>query len=183
VKRICLLGAVVAGLFIIGGTTALATTKAAGSKKKSAKSVKPTPVTTNVTCNLNLTQQVPAGSVTVTQGATDGTQYGNVGCGTPLGKGVESNSFRSDSGGTLSGPYQQYFNSGTVYGDYVLAPDDSGPPTTTSFASSSYTGTVTIKNGHGLDGKATGKGTLTCLTTDSVHYSCIEKVKLTLPGR
>jgi hypothetical protein len=183
VKRICLAGAAIAGLLTVGVATAPALTthaavRATAGKKKSTK---PTTTTTKLTCSLNLAMQVPGGSVTVTQGSVDGNQFGRANCGSPLGTGVEGDSFTSDSGGTLSGSYQQYFNAGTVYGDYTLTPNDTGPPTTTSFASASYTGTLTIKDGKGLDKHAVGTGTLTCTTADSVHYTCTEKLKLTLP--
>ena len=182
-KRICLLGAAIAGLLIIGVASALAasphaSTKAAAGKKKSTT---PTTVTTKLSCTSHLSLQVPNGETTVTQGATDGTQDGNVACPSTLGSGVEFESFTTDDAGNVSGKWQQYFNAGTVYGTYTLVPDDNNPPTTTSFTSASYTGTVTIKNGTGVDAKAVGTGTLTCATTDSVHFTCTEKAKLTLP--
>jgi hypothetical protein len=184
VKRICLAGAAIAGLLTIGATTAPALTThaafaAAAGKKKTTK---PTTIASKLTCSLGLTNQVPSGSVTVTQGAVDGTQSGKARCGSPLGSGLQVDSFTSDSGGTLSGTYQQYFNAGTVYGAYTLVPNDTQPPTTTSFASASYTGTLTIKNGTGVDKKAVGTATLTCTTADAVHYTCTEKVKLILPA-
>jgi hypothetical protein len=184
VKRICLAGAAIAGLLTIGvstapaATTHAAVTASAGKKK----TTKPTTITSKLACSLSVADQVPSGSVTVTQGAVQGNQYGKANCGTPLGSGLEVDSFTSDSGGTLSGTYQQYFRAGTVYGAYTLAPNDTGPPTTTSFTSASYAGTVTIKNGTGVDKKAVGTGTLTCMTTDAVHYTCTEKLKLTLPA-
>jgi hypothetical protein len=184
VKRICLAGAAIAGLLTIGVSTAPASTthaavRATAGKKKTTK---PATVTTKVTCSLSLSDQVPSGSVTVTQGAVQGSQYGKANCGTALGSGLQVDSFASDSGGTVSGTYQQYFKAGTVYGAYTLATNDTGPPTTTSFTSASFTGTITIKNGTGIDKKAVGTGTLTCLTTDSIHYACTEKLKLTLPA-
>jgi len=183
VKRICLAGAAIAGLLTIGVTTAPASithgaVKAAAGQKKTTKTKQ---TGTKLTCRLSLTSQVPSGSVTVTQGAVDGTQFGSAKCGNPLGSGVEGDSFTSNSGGTVSGSYQQYFNAGTVHGDYTLAPNSTQPPTTTSFTSASYSGTVTIKNGTGLDKKAVGTGTLTCTTADSLHYTCAEKLRLILP--
>jgi hypothetical protein len=184
VKRICLAGAAIAGLLTIGVSTAPASTThaavmATAGKKKTTK---PTTITTKLVCTLSLTDQVPAGSVTVTQGAVAGNQYGKAKCGNPLGSGVQVDSFTSDSGGTLSGTYQQYFNGGTVYGDYTLVPNDTEPPTTTSFTSASYAGTLTITNGTGVNKQAVGTATLTCMTADAVHYTCTEKLKLTLPA-
>ena len=174
-KRTCLVGAVVAGLLIAGVSTSFASTSHAG--KKTTKSP-----TTNLTCSLKLYTQVPAGSVSVTQGAAEGTQFGKAACGKPLGSGVMDDSFDQDSTGTDVGPYQEYFSAGSIYGKYTLTPNDTAPPTTTSFTNASYTGTVTVKNGTGIYKKATGKGTLKCSTTDAAHYSCTEKLKLTLPS-
>ena len=180
-KRICLLGAAIAGLLIIGVTSALASaphaSKAAGGKTKSSKSTG-----IKLACSSKLSLQVPGSDTDVTAGSTQGTEYGTVRCAPQLGSGVQFQSFTTDDAGDISGKFQQYFNAGTVYGVYSLvANDQSGPPTTTSFSAASYTGTVTIKNGTGVDKKATGTGTMTCSTIDAVHYTCTEKVKLVLP--
>ncbi len=100
----------------------------------------------------------------MTQGADSGTQYGRAACAKPLFSGVEQSSFLQDESGDLSGKYQQWFNSGSVYGQYTLTAQDTGPPTTTSFTNASYTGTISITNGTGLFKKATGSGTLACTT-------------------
>jgi hypothetical protein len=183
-KRICLVGAAIAGLLTIGVATAPASTphaavRTAAGKKKTTK---PTKTTTKLTCSLKLLTQVPSGSVSVTQGATSGSQFGRAGCGKPLGPGAEADSFAQDSSGTQAGPYQQWFNAGTIYGTYSLTPNDTGPPTTSTFTSASYTGTVMVTSGRGLYKKATGSGTLTCSTTDAAHYTCTEKLKLILPA-
>ncbi len=188
-KRICLLGAAIAGLFIIGVATAMAATPHAsvravaakkgtskkGTSKKSAKGKK-------VSCKLSLSVQVPAGNVDVTQGSTDGTEFGSAGCGRPLGTGVESASFTTDAGGDLIGKWQQYFKAGTVYGTYDLTPVSTGPTTPGTFTAASYTGTVTVKAGTGTDLGDTGTGTLTCTTLDVIHYSCTEGLRLVLPA-
>jgi hypothetical protein len=182
VKRIWLLGPIVAALLVIGGATALAATPhaktVASTKSKTTKSTKPTKVVTNLTCKSNLTLLVPTGDVTVTQGATSGTQAGRASCGGSQGAGIERQTFTSDAGGTLSGAWQQWFNSGTLYGTFTMTPDESGPPTTTSFTSASYTGKVVVKAGTGTDRKTTGAGTVKCSTADDVHYVCTETVKL-----
>jgi hypothetical protein len=181
VKRICLLGAAIAGLLIIGVTTALASaphaSKAAGGKTKSSKSTG-----IKLACSSKLSLQVPGSDTDITAGATEGTEYGTVRCAPQLGSGVQFQSFTTDDAGDISGKFQQYFGAGTVFGEYTLVPNDqSGPPTTTSFSAASYTGTVTIKNGSGVDRNAAGTGTLSCSTADAVQYACTEKVKLVLP--
>lgn len=149
--------------------------KKSTSKKKSTKYTK-------ISCQLSLSVQVPSGDVDVTQGSTDGTEYGSTACGTPLGKGVESLSFTTDAGGDLLGNWQQYFKAGTVYGAYDLTPVSTGPTTPSTFTAASYSGTVTLKAGTGTDKGDTGTGTLTCSTQDVIHYSCTERLKLIVPA-
>jgi hypothetical protein len=179
VKRIFLVGAAVAGLLVAGVATAPASTihsankPASNAKKPSAK-----PITLRLTCAIKLATQIPSNDVTVTQGSASGTQFGTVGCGSPLDRGAEKDSFTLSDAGDLSGPYQQWFNTGSVFGKYSLAPNDNGPPTPTSFAAASYTGKITVSNGTGAFKGAAGTGTLTCSTSDSAHYTCTEKLKL-----
>ena len=73
---------------------------------------------------------------------------------------MEALSFTTDDAGDLSGKWQQYYSAGTLYGTYTLTPSASQPPSTTSFSSQSYTGTVIVKNGSGVNAKVTGKGTV-----------------------
>jgi hypothetical protein len=154
VKRICLVVAAMAALLIAGVASASATTSA---KKKSAgKAVK-----TTLTCSLKLVTQIPPDDVTVIQGAESGTQYGRAGCAKPLFSGIEEATFVQDESGNLSGKFQQWFNAGTISGTYALTAQDTGPPTSTSFTSASYTGTMTLTSGTGLYRKATGTATRT----------------------
>jgi hypothetical protein len=180
VKRICLLGAAIASLFIIGATTALASAPHAVTKAAKKKSK---PAGTKLTCSLAFSLQVPAADTTVTQGAATGNHAGTATCpAKDVGKGAEADSFTTDNAGDLVGKWQEWFNTGGVYGEYKLTPNDNNaPPSATSFAAASYTGTFTIKNGSGFAAKATGKGTITCTTQDSVHYSCKESGRITLP--
>jgi len=185
VKRICLLAFAAAGLLNIGVAAATAaaphaSTEAAKSGTKS-KSKLPT---TKVSCKLSLTIQVPAGATTVTEGSTTGTELGSAGCGAPLGSGLETLSFATADDGSLSGSWQQYFDAGTVWGAYTLTPSNNGqPPSTTTFTTSSYMGTFTVKNGAGADAHVTGTGRLNCTTTDGVHFSCTEVAKLLVPAK
>jgi hypothetical protein len=184
VKRICLVGAAMAALLTAGIATASASATPAAKKPVSVNTkpvTKLKPVKTTLTCNLKLATQIPANDVTVTQGAESGKQYGRAGCGKPLFSGVEQSSFLQDQSGDLSGTYQQWFNAGSLYGDYTLTPQDTGPPTSTTFTNASYTGTVTVTGGTGIYRKAAGTGTLTCATADLAHYTCTEKLKLVQP--
>lgn len=167
-KRICLAGTAIAGLLTIGVAT--------GSAATGTTKTKPT----KVSCKSSLVLQVPAGATDVTQGATDGSEFGSTKCGKHFASGVMTMSFTTDSGGNESGSFQQYFNAGSVYGSFTLVPTDSGLQS--SFTSSTFAGTVKIKNGTGIYKKISGKGTLACSTTDAVHFSCAETVKAVLPA-
>jgi hypothetical protein len=180
VKRICLLGATIAAVLIIGVASALAATSHAskGGKKSKAPSV----VTTKVSCASSLVLQVPAGAQDVSPASLDGTQMGNTNC-APAGKGVEVESFTTEDSGDITGKWQSWFNTGSVFGTFTMPPSDNNPPTTTtSFSQASYSGTFTVSNGTGVFAKAAGTGTLTCSTQDSIHFSCKQKGKVMTPA-
>lgn len=183
-KRICLMGAAVAGLFTAGITSAATAATPATSRPRAvaitarAKTTSRT-ARVDVSCKLALATQIPAGSTSVTQGTTTGKQYGTASCGGPLFAGVTHDSFAADAGGNLSGPMQQWFRTGALHGSYTLAPSQPPePPTPTTFATESYAGTLAIASGSGYLRDIHGRGTLSCTTTDGAHYSCSETLKL-----
>ena len=152
-KRICLMGAALAGLFTAGITTAAS---AAPAKFKTVtKTVIETQtklqaktVRSHVSCKPDLLVQVPAGSTTIIQGSETGSMFGSAGCGTPVFRGVSRLSYTQDTGGDLTGPFQQWFNTGTLFGTFTLTPaPTTGPPTTTSFTQQSYAGTIKFTGG------------------------------------
>jgi hypothetical protein len=180
VKRICLLGAVTAAVLIIGVASALAATSSASKGGKKHKS--PSTVTTTVSCASSLVLQVPAGATQVSPAAQDGSEMGSATC-TPVGRGVAVQNYTTADSGDLTGKWQAWFNTGTVFGTFTLTPDDNSPPTTTtSFSQASYTGTFDVTGGSGAFAKATGTGTLTCATQDSVHFTCKQTGKVTTPA-
>lgn len=180
-KRICLLGAAIAGLFIIGATNALAvgshaSARTAATKTKATSKAKSKgAATVKVSCALSFSLMVPSSDTTVTQGAASGDHAGFTQCPAKgLGKGSEADSFTTDAGGDLIGKWQVWFNTGSVYGTYDLTPADNGPSTDQSFSAAGYTGTFVIKGGTGTLAKYRTKtaGTMKCATKDSVHYAC-----------
>jgi len=178
VKRICLLGAAIAGILILGVATALAATPNATSAKAKSKATSGTKF--SATDDLSL--QVPSGATDVTADEQSGAEAGAVSS-KPFGKGFAFVSYTTALSGNLTGKWQQWFKTGTLYGTYVLTPSDNTPPTTsTSFAAASYTGTFVIKGGSGAYAKATGKGTLKASTSDSVHFVFKESGKYKLPA-
>ena len=177
-KRICLLGSVIAGVLILGVASALAASSHASKGGKKGKT--PTTVTTKVSCTSALSLQAPAGAADVTPSAPDGTQMGTVTC-PSIGKGIESEAYTTQGSGDITGKWQLWLNTGSVFGTVTLTPDDNAPPTTTtSFSQASYTGTFIVKSGTGAYAKATGKGTIKCATQDAVHFSCKQSGKVIL---
>ena len=178
-KRICLLGAAVAAVLILGVASAMAATSHASKGGKKSKT--PSTVTSKVSCTSSLTLQVAPGAADVTAAATDGTQMGTVACGAS--KGAAWESFTTADSGDLTGKWQSWFNTGSLYGTFALTPSDDNPPTTTStFAAASYDGTFIVKNGTGAYAHAVGTGTLKCSTKDAVHFSCKQSGRITLPN-
>jgi hypothetical protein len=180
VKRICLLGATIAAVLIIGVASALAATSHASKGGKKSKA--PSPVTTKVSCASSLILQVPAGATDVSPASLEGTEMGTTNC-APVGKGVEVESFTTEDSGDITGKWQSWFKTGSVFGTFTMTPSDNNPPTTTtSFSQASYTGTFAVTNGTGTFAKAAGTGTLACSTQDSVHFACKQKGKVTTPA-
>ena len=176
-RRITLLGfAITAAVLAMGVAAALATTKT------SAPTAAPKITKTRVTCDIAAVTAIPTGKTSVSPPVESGRQYGHIGCGKPLGVGVEANQFKRMDSGDLQGPYRQYFAGGTVRGVYDLAPDEGQPPSPTTFTSESYVGTITVLGGTGVYRQAKGPGTLKCSTDDGVHLHCTEKLTLTLTG-
>jgi hypothetical protein len=126
--------------------------------------------------------QIPADATGVTAGAVQGTYAGHAGCGAPLFGGVASSPFTIDASGDVNATYTEYLATGSLRGTYSLSITEQSPPTQTTFAATSYAGTVTVTGGTGVYRGVTGTGTLTCSTPDSVHLSCKEKLKLALPS-
>lgn len=179
-KRIYLTGAAAAALFTAGLTAA----PAFGSPANKPRTVHQKlvfgnkRVTTKLSCALTLVTQIPSDDTTVIQGAPAGTQSGRASCAKPLFVGIDATTFLQDDAGDVQGQYQQWFNLGSIYGNYTLTPTDTAPPTTTSFTAASYTGTIKVRNGTGLFNKVVGIGTIGCSTVDSAHFTCTENLKL-----
>ena len=182
-KRICLLGAAIAGLFIIGATNALALGSHASARTAAATTTSKG-ATLKVSCALSFSLQAPAGGSDVTPASTDGSHAGTAKCPAKgIGKGAELDSFTTDAGGDLIGKWQEWFNTGSLYGTYDLSPSDSAPSDSSTFAAASYAGTFVVKGGTGAfaKDKTKKKGTMKCSTKDSVHYTCKQSGKLMLP--
>jgi hypothetical protein len=174
VRRFWLVGAVIMAALLIMGVSVQAKTPAKRAAKK--------PTTVKETCKLSLTAQIPAGDTVITPGDPQGTQAGSVACGKLFGQGVQTDPYTATSSGDVDGTYKQYFATGTIHGVYDLTLTSQSAPTTTTFTAAGYTGTVSVAAGTGTYAGVKGKGTLTCSTSDSVHTSCTEHLKLKVPA-
>jgi hypothetical protein len=178
VRRISLVGlALVACSLVVAVAVAVAP---AGAATSAAKVPKPKPVKIHTNCTSNVSIVVPAGQNDVVPPVAQGREYGSISC-PKMGTGVESETLLLNDSGNLTGTYTKYFPTGSVHGTYMLIPGDSLPSGPTTFDSATYTGTETVTGGTGVYKNVAGKGTSTCSTPDSVHLSCRDKLKLTLP--
>jgi hypothetical protein len=165
-----------AALLAIGVGAALAATAT------SVVAAAPKPSGTRVTCDVAAVTAIPNGHTSVAPPVQQGRQYGHVGCGRPLGVGVEANAFKRMPSDDLQGPFRQYFAQGTIRGVFDLAPDAGLPPSPTTFNSESYAGTLRVLGGTGAYRQARGQGTVKCLSVDGVHFRCTQKLALTGVG-
>jgi hypothetical protein len=167
-------GPLAAGLFV-------APASATKTHRHAVKVLKPTKVSTS--CSDSVSIAVAPGDTGVIPPVDSGRQYGSLKCGS-LGSGVEVDDFALQDTGDLSGTNVQYFGKGTIHGTFDLTPDDNQQPSDpNAFATNSYTGTAKILGGTGAFANATGKGTFTCTTPDSIHMTCTEQVTLKIPPK
>jgi hypothetical protein len=153
------------------------------------KTVKVKPITLN--CNISMATQAPSGSSNVDPTAAQGNQYGSTHCPTKgFGAGMIADSFTVPDSGDTVGTYVEYFKAGSVTGAFDLTPSEAPPLTDTTFSSQSWTGTITVVDGTGVykgiktykaKHKPATPGVLNCTSPDSVHLTCTEKIKVTMP--
>ena len=168
-----------ASLAVGVGFAGAASPKKSGGKKTTVK-----PTTLN--CSVSMTTEPPAGSNTVDQPATQGSQYGPIHCGTAgFGGGIISDSFTVPDSGDTVGTYTEYWGAGSVKGAFDLTPQEQPSPFESgSFQSQTYQGTLTVTGGTGVYKGITGvkTGTMNCTSPDTIHLSCTEKVKVKMPA-
>jgi hypothetical protein len=183
-RRICLAGTAIAVVpFAVGIGVTAATAKSTPPAKSKPPAHGKAPASVAVLkCHITLTTVPPPGSPVVNQPPSQGILYGQVHCPTAsFGGGVESASFKVPDTGDTVGKYTQYFGDGSVHGSFDLTPQEgTGNLSSTSFASESWVGTVNLTGGTGAFAKAAGsKGVLKCVSGDTVHLRCTEKLPLT----
>jgi hypothetical protein len=182
-RRICLVGALLA---ICSLALGVATAGAKGHHHKKPTPApkpapKPKPTTITSSCSLGLTVVPAVGDTAVLPDPQSGNMYGPLKC-SGAGTGVSSFPFTVADSGDIVGNMTGYFATGSVTGAVDLTESSSALPTPYEFGNADLTGTFKVKSGTGTDKGVTGQSTtFTCSTTDSVHYSCTLKVKLTFP--
>jgi hypothetical protein len=149
---------------------------------KTHKSTKSKSTKVNLTCHVSETLAPPAGSDAVVPPVSSGNMYGTTSCNAPLGSGLASGSQSLSDSGDIAGKWWHYGQAGALEGAYDWTQSQSQPSNPASFFSENYTGTLTVTKGTGTLKGATGTGTSTCTTPDSVHFSCVEKIKVTMPA-
>jgi hypothetical protein len=162
--------AVVGGALVAGAGGALAKNAPKG------KAVK-------LTCRVTLTQQPAPGQDAVLP-ADSGDHYGRINCPHGFGWGVIHDSFTVPDSGDTVAKYVAYFNGGTFSGGFTLTPGGGEELSDTSFQSSSWSGTMTVRGGTGIYKgiSVKKKGKLSCTSADSAHLKCSETISLVLPS-
>ena len=128
-------------------------------------------VSEQVTCNLNLIAVKPPRTLYA-------ENFGTVQCTPRLGKGVQHDSSfvtpTSKFAGSYTGPFQMYFETGTVYGHFTISYVTN--PTTLAVT---HNGTLQIEGGTGKYKSYRGSGTLTGSSPDAIRTAVTETITLT----
>jgi len=128
-------------------------------------------VPTKVSCAINLIAVKPPRTLYA-------ENFGTLECTPTLGKGVQhDSSFVTPTGrfgGSFTGPYQQFFNVGTLYGHFTITYVTD--PTTLAVT---YDGTINIDGGTGKFKNYRGSGTLKGGSPDAIRSTITEDLTLT----
>ena len=171
--------AVAAVSLIVGVGAALA----ASHHKHHPKAANPRSVF--VHCSGTQTLVAPRGQPAVDQPNSGGDGYGPATCSpTAFGTGSRWFRFTIPDSGDMVGKYTDYYDGGTLSGTFDLEPQESPPLTSDTFYSESFSGKVLVTGGtavyKGVKSK-NSKGTMSCNSPDSVHFSCTQKMSVLIP--
>jgi hypothetical protein len=124
-----------------------------------------------VTCTINLIAVKPPRTITA-------ENFGTLDCSPRLGKGVQhDSSVVTPTGqfmGSFTGPYQQFFNTGTLFGHFTIS-YQTNPQT----LAVTYNGTIQVEGGTGKYKNFRGSGTLQGGSPDAIRSTITELVTLT----
>jgi hypothetical protein len=146
----------------LAATLAVATATAAG-----AGATKDTAFT----CTLRLQTLAPPGA--------SGEDFGTVSCASMFGKGVQHDTLTvtptSPTTATVTGPFKQFFDTGTIHGTVTLT------ASATSASAVTYTGVAKISGGTGAYKRVRGSAKVECSSQDGgTHTTCTLKATRTL---
>jgi hypothetical protein len=119
-----------------------------------------------VTCTLQMQTLAAPG--------TSGEDFGTVNCASVFGKGVQHDTLTvtptSPTTAVVTGPFKQFFDTGTIHGRTNLA------ASITSEGVVTYTGTAKISGGTGAYKHLRGSAKIKCSSPDGgTHTTCTEK--------
>jgi hypothetical protein len=166
--RSCRTRTVVVG---VGASLATLLAVSAFAVASSAPPAKATKANEKVSCAISLIAVKPPRTITA-------ENFGSLRCTPALGKGVQHDSSfvtpTSKLAGSFTGPYQQFFETGTVYGHFSIT--YTVDPATFAVT---YTGTIAIEGGTGKYKRYRGAGTLSGASPDAIHTALTEDLTLT----
>jgi hypothetical protein len=124
----------------------------------------------DVTCTLQAQTLAPPG--------TSGEDFGTVDCASFFGKGVQHDMLTvtptSPTTATATGPFKQFFDSGTIHGTVKFT------ASATSDGGVTYNGVAKISGGTGAYKDVRGSAKLKCRSADGgTHTTCTVKARLT----
>ena len=119
-----------------------------------------------VSCTLQMQTLAPPGA--------SGEDFGTVNCASVFGKGVQHDALTvtptSPTTATVTGPFKQFFDTGTIHGTVNLT------ASATSAGVVTYTGVADISGGTGAYKHVTGSAKVQCSSVDGgTHTTCTEK--------
>ena len=140
-----------------------------------------------VGCQFTMVIQPPPGSDNVTPPVQQGVENGPVYCPSPKGwgSGVIRAAFNTPVSGDMVARYVQYFDTGSIGGEFDLTPQSSSSfGGSSGFQSQTWRGTFKVWYGTGAfrGAKSTQPGKMSCTSPDQVHLNCTESMTIKNPS-
>jgi len=124
-----------------------------------------------VSCTINLIAVKPPRTLAA-------ENFGTLSCTPTLGTGVQHDSSfvtpTSRFAGSFTGPYQQFFQTGTIYGHFTIS-----YVTDPATLAVTYEGTIAVEGGTGKYKNVRGTGTLKGGSADAIRSTIVEELTLT----
>ena len=166
----------------LGGTSAALTVGISSAVGKQATP----PHVIQVGCQFTMVIQPPPGSDNVVPPVQQGIENGGVYCPSPKGwgSGVIRAAFKTPASGDMVGKYIQYFDTGTIGGEFDLTPTSGGSFGGSNYQSETWHGIFKVWYGTGAfqGAKSTQPGKMSCTSPDQVHLNCTESMTIQVPA-